>query len=481
MRLLYITILVAPLITANELPVPVPGPVHGGHPSVIHSLPLLGHPHPTPYAPGSPYGPYSPTPLPYVPHGHASPLKESAVFRNPYEQPGPQELEDALRTQDADLTIAGHLASAYSGHLSPIHLAGHPLPEGPELPVGPVIGAEPHHQIAITPHGVASPHHAAVLPHGAEFPVHPAPAPHVPAHHVAVAPLGPPHHGPVVPHPTLAPHPVIDHHAPVIAPHHAPVHHHLQEYHPYQYDISKIPECAYTNQHYYNLTFCLQDDYYPVDTIKHELERNMPLVDRILSDITYQSADNLVDGLTKAEEEGYTYQHYYGSKKHQTYTADYQGYTYEKEYYKEGGYLCPSDIYYGRPKRAMNTYNKWKVIVNLPDEYYAKGYGIGYEKYTQTQRLEQCMYPGAPCSFIDHAYHSGCLQKHNFVRLLAYTYEEGLHIDSFKLPIACSCHVKQPRHYGPTAGYGYSPAPGYAHSPTPVPFHHPTPDPYGKK
>lgn len=30
-----------------------------------------------------------------------------------------------------------------------------------------------------------------------------------------------------------------------------------------QYDLGKIPECAYTNKHYYNLTFCLQDDYYP--------------------------------------------------------------------------------------------------------------------------------------------------------------------------------------------------------------------------
>ena len=54
------------------------------------------------------------------------------------------------------------------------------------------------------------------------------------------------------------------------------------------------------------------------------MERNKPLVDRILSDITYQSADNLVDGLTKAEEEGYTYAHYYGSQKHQTYADDYQ-------------------------------------------------------------------------------------------------------------------------------------------------------------
>ena len=35
-------------------------------------------------------------------------------------------------------------------------------------------------------------------------------------------------------------------------------------YSPYKYDMSKVPECAYTNKHYYNLTFCLQDDYYPV-------------------------------------------------------------------------------------------------------------------------------------------------------------------------------------------------------------------------
>ena len=33
------------------------------------------------------------------------------------------------------------------------------------------------------------------------------------------------------------------------------------------------------------------------------------MVDRILSDITYQSAENLVDGLTKLEEEGYNYAH----------------------------------------------------------------------------------------------------------------------------------------------------------------------------
>lgn len=60
------------------------------------------------------------------------------------------------------------------------------------------------------------------------------------------------------------------------------------------------------------------------ETIKHELEHNLPLVERLLSDITYQSADNLVDGLTRAQEEGYTYEHYYGKKKVQQYNQDYK-------------------------------------------------------------------------------------------------------------------------------------------------------------
>ena len=62
----------------------------------------------------------------------------------------------------------------------------------------------------------------------------------------------------------------------------------------------------------------------------------------------------------------------------------FSGYSYAKDYYKDGGYLCPSDIFYGRPKRAANTYGKWKVIVNLPDEYYAKGRQV----YTEESSTE---------------------------------------------------------------------------------------------
>merc|ERR1711962_344195 len=334
------------------------------------------------------------------------------------------------------------------------------------------------HSLPPVPHPAhPGPHPPSYTPSYSPYSPHPPPPPYGYHGEVSVAPLADPrtdlgthhfpHHGPEAVHgPTLLHHP-----EPILT------HHHLKEYHPYQYDISKIPECAYTNQIYYNLTFCLQDDYYPVDTIKHELERNKPLVDRILNDITYQSADNLVDGLTKAQEEGYTYQHYYGSSKHQVYGEDYIGYTHSPEYYKEGGYVCPSDIFYGRPKRAVNTYGKWKVIVNLPDEYYAQGYGSGYEAYTQTQRLEQCMYPGAPCSYIDPHYHSACLQKHNFARLLAYTYEEGLHIDSFKLPVSCSYHLSQPKHYSPYAAHHADPPvyhpPQPSYHPTHAPAYHP--------
>ena len=70
-----------------------------------------------------------------------------------------------------------------------------------------------------------------------------------------------------------------------------------------------------------------------------------------------------------------------------------------------------------------------------------------------------------------------CSNKTFCFRLLSYSYEEGLHIDSYRLPVACSCHVKPPQY-----GY-YHNAPQHPHSiptlPTPVPYiPHETPPPY---
>ena len=97
------------------------------------------------------------------------------------------------------------------------------------------------------------------------------PAPHQPhqlvaSHHPDPLLLG-------VHHPDL-------HHDLHLGPHHLPHHpgHLLKEYIPYQYDISKMPECAFGNKQYYNISFCLQDDYYPVwvlsDQISHHFQYN---------------------------------------------------------------------------------------------------------------------------------------------------------------------------------------------------------------
>lgn len=56
-----------------------------------------------------------------------------------------------------------------------------------------------------------------------------------------------------------------------------------------------------------------------------------------------------------------------------------------------GGYVCSADVFYARPKRAQNTFGEWKVIVNLPDNYYETGHAghsSKYEKYTQTTRWD---------------------------------------------------------------------------------------------
>ena len=64
------------------------------------------------------------------------------------------------------------------------------------------------------------------------------------------------------------------------------------------------------------------------------------------------------------------------------------GHVYGQTYQEQGGYICPSDIFYGRLKRAVNTFGEWKVIVNLPDHF---RHDPKYKKYVQTSRLESCV------------------------------------------------------------------------------------------
>ena len=111
----------------------------------------------------------------------------------------------------------------------------------------------------------------------------------------------------------------------------------------------------------------------------------------------------------------------------------YHGSTYEKGNWVGGeGYICPSDVLYARPVRAKNVDGEWRVIVQ----------NVAY--YTQTQRVETCLFAGSSCRTLAPCYRSKCVQKYVYHRMLSFDPcdpYKGLFIDIYKLPSACSCHI----------------------------------------
>nr|CAH0098337.1 unnamed protein product [Daphnia galeata] len=168
-----------------------------------------------------------------------------------------------------------------------------------------------------------------------------------------------------------------------------------------------------------NETFCLKDSDYPEKDIKYYIEYD-PLVLKKYADIPFQSADNLIDGVTSLEEKHFDYSLYNGN-------------VFSKGNWVGGeGYICPSDVLYARPKRALNADGEWRVIVQ----------DVAY--YTQTHRVETCLYPGASCRTIAPCHRTKCVQKYVYHRMLSYDpcdVTKGIFIDIFKLPSACSCHI----------------------------------------
>ena len=49
--------------------------------------------------------------------------------------------------------------------------------------------------------------------------------------------------------------------------------------------------------------------------------------------------------------------------------------------------------------------------------------------------------PQSSCSFISENYRSSCVQVYNYHRLLTWDIKLGLHMDIFKVPTCCSCHI----------------------------------------
>ncbi|EFX85727.1 hypothetical protein DAPPUDRAFT_98286 [Daphnia pulex] len=179
----------------------------------------------------------------------------------------------------------------------------------------------------------------------------------------------------------------------------------------------KAPTCSKNG----TLTFCVKDPEYPGKEVKYAIDYD-PLVLKKYAEITDQSADNLVDGLTSLSEKHFDY-------------SEYQGKTFEKGNWVGGeGYICPSDVVYARPLRAVNVDGEWRVIVQ----------DIAWPGYTQTHRVEKCLFPGAACRTLAPCFGSKCLQKYVYQRMLSFDPcdpQKGIFIDIYKLPSACSCHI----------------------------------------
>ncbi|XP_057378380.1 neurotrophin 1-like [Daphnia carinata] len=179
----------------------------------------------------------------------------------------------------------------------------------------------------------------------------------------------------------------------------------------------KAPMCSKNG----TLSFCFEDTEYPVKEVKYAIEYD-PLVLKKYADVEDQSADNLVDGLTSLSEDHFEY-------------PDYNGTAFEKgNWIGDEGYICPSDVLYTRPLRAVNADGEWRVIVQ----------DIAWPGYTQTQRIETCLFPGASCRTVSPCYGSKCHQKYVYQRMLSFDPcdpEKGIFVDIYKLSSACSCRV----------------------------------------
>lgn len=161
-----------------------------------------------------------------------------------------------------------------------------------------------------------------------------------------------------------------------------------------------LPQCSYNT----TKTWCLEDSDYPMYEIQDAAQRHPEKILALYADVAELGTLNSVDGppVTLQEET----------------------------------YLCPSDIGYVRPLRAVNVDNKWRIIIN--------GIKVNYNELTQTTRLEECLAYNEPCSLIPPCYVSNCLQKSVYHRFLVYNPYDlyfPFAVESFQLPASCACTI----------------------------------------
>ncbi|CAH0627453.1 unnamed protein product [Chrysodeixis includens] len=169
-------------------------------------------------------------------------------------------------------------------------------------------------------------------------------------------------------------------------------------------------------------TLCLHSEDYPTEAIVSSIRRNKAAAAALLADYK-DPGEGVVDGVTAAQEAKYNEQHYFESNRRgDTANRDFAG-------AGEAGFMCPSTVKYARPQRARATSGQWKYIVNTGE-------------HTQTLRLEKCLKPKESCTYLTDNFKSKCVQVYNYHRLLTWDQQNGLHMDIFKVPTCCSCHIE---------------------------------------
>ncbi|KAL5293181.1 NT1 family protein [Megaselia abdita] len=158
----------------------------------------------------------------------------------------------------------------------------------------------------------------------------------------------------------------------------------------------------------FTASMCIRADDYPLEQIMGSIRRHKHAMTALLAEYRDKSAE-------------LEYQEYLEelqlSKKRR-----------EDENTVTPGGLCSSVVRYARPQKARSAAGEWKYIVNTG-------------QHTQTLRLEKCSNPQESCSYLSQNYRSRCVQIYNYHRLLSWDKNRGLHVDIYKVPTCCSCHV----------------------------------------
>ncbi|XP_063698123.1 neurotrophin 1 [Culicoides brevitarsis] len=155
----------------------------------------------------------------------------------------------------------------------------------------------------------------------------------------------------------------------------------------------------------FSSTVCLQVKNYPMEQVMRSIKRHKTAMHALLADFKDKS-----DHLGPEE----YFDQFYGSNRRQDDGAK--------------GAMCESIIKFARPQKARSATGEWKYIVNTGS-------------HTQTLRLEKCTAPLDSCSYLTDNYRSRCIQVYNYHRLLSWDVSRGLHVDIFKVPTCCSCHI----------------------------------------